>query len=238
MEFPDAEIQLSWPPSSAGFEVSGHEVHVWSCQLFRPDSDYTSRLEALSTDERRRAEAYHFERDRREFIARRHFVRTILGRYLKMEPAKIELVSEERGKPRLAGAAEAVPLHFNLSHSRHLALLAVCRTCPVGVDVERIRPIPELDEIAANFFSMQENALLADASGTEKKLEAFFRVWTRKEAYLKATGEGIALQLGQVDCSRAAPGWSFQSLSPAPGFIGALALQVENAAPLCWQWAE
>jgi 4'-phosphopantetheinyl transferase len=238
MEFPEADVQLCWPASSAGFEVSGHEVHLWSSQLIRPDLDYNSRLESLSEDERLRARGYHFDRDRREFITRRHFVRIILSRYLKMEPAQIELVCEERGKPRLAGAPETLPLHFNLSHSRHLALLAICRACPVGVDVEKIRPMPEMDEIAANFFSAQERAQFAAANGTQEKLEAFFTVWTRKEAFLKATGEGIAMQLGQIDCSQPRPDWSMVPLAPAPGFLGAVALGIGHAAPICRQWVE
>jgi 4'-phosphopantetheinyl transferase len=236
MEFPNSEIQLAWPPPPH-FQQLGDEVHVWSARLFCPGQDDDARLGTLSQEERQRAGMFHGERDRRDFIARRFLLRVILGRYLKMEPWQVSLVCEERGKPRLSGAENPPPLHFNLSHSGHLALVAVGRHWPMGVDVERIRPMPEMDGIAGAFFSMQENARLA-AVGPEEKGEVFFSIWTRKEAFLKATGEGIAGELGRMDCAQAPPGWSLHSLSPAPGFVGALAARGAAAAPLCWRWCD
>jgi 4'-phosphopantetheinyl transferase len=114
-------------------------------------------------------------------------------------------------------------------------LCAVSRFAPVGVDVEQLRPMPEMAEIEATFCSAGENALL-NAAAPEKKLEIFFDLWTRKEAYLKATGEGIAGSLAQLDCSEPPPGWAFHALSPARGFAGALAYAGGGVAPLCWQW--
>jgi len=197
--------------------------------------DYSAARAALSEAERRRAGVFRFERDRKNFIARRSLLRVILGRYLMTEPSRVPLAYEERGKPRLSGTDGAPPLHFNFSHSQNLALLAVCRLSPLGVDVEKIRPMPEMSEIAATFSSAAESARLA-AAAPEQKLEVFFTQWTRKEAWLKATGEGIAGNLGQLDCSQPPPGWSFHTLSPAPGFIGALAARAGDASLLCWQW--
>jgi 4'-phosphopantetheinyl transferase len=233
----EAEIQLAWPPppSPSPFALSGDQVHVWSARLLHPGFDPAAALATLSEGERQRARLFHFERDRKNFIARRSLLRVILGRYLGEEPSQVSLAQEERGKPRLNGADGAPALHFNFSHSHNLALLAVGRLAPLGVDVEKIRPMPEMSEIAATFASAGEKARLAEA-GPEQRLEVFFSVWTRKEAWLKATGEGIAGELGRMDCSQSPPGWTFYTLSPAPGFVGALAASADTAEPLCWQW--
>ncbi|MGD1086867.1 MAG: 4'-phosphopantetheinyl transferase superfamily protein [Verrucomicrobiota bacterium] len=238
MESPNSEIQLAWPPpprSPSPFELADDEIHVWSARLFPPDFGDSAARATLSEAEMQRAGMFHFERDRKNFVARRSLLRVILGRYLKSEPSQVPLAYEERGKPRLSGADAAPPLHFNFSHSQNLALLAVGRLYPLGVDVEKIRPMPEMSEIAATFSSAGESARLA-AAAPEQKLEVFFTQWTRKEAWLKATGEGIAGNLGQLDCSQPPPGWAFHTLSPAPGFIGALAARAGDARPLCWQW--
>ena len=216
-------------------ELADDEVHVWSAWLGGAEADDSTGLAMLSEEERARSAKFHFEGDRKNFIARRSLLRAILGHYLKVEPAQVTLAYEEWGKPRLAGPEGRATLHFNFSHSRNLALCAVGRIAPLGVDVEKLRPMPEMAEICATFCSVGENALL-HAAPPERKLEVFFSVWTRKEAYLKATGEGIAGSLAQLDCSEAPPGWSFHALSPAPGFAGALACARAGARILCWQW--
>ena len=230
------DIQLVWPSPPPLVELAEDEVHVWSACLGRAAAEDPARLAMLSEDERARAAQFHFERDRKDFVARRSLLRAILGHYLKVEPPQVSLAYEERGKPRLAGPDSPAPLHFNFSHSRGLALCAVSRSAPLGVDVEKLRPMPEMAEIGVMFSSAQENARL-NAAPPEERLEVFFRLWTRKEAYLKATGEGIAGSLAQLDCAEAPPGWSFHALSPAPGFVGALACACAPAKPLCWQWA-
>jgi 4'-phosphopantetheinyl transferase len=235
VEHHSSDFALTWPSPPERPELAGREIHVWSARLLRPDFDYPAGLRMLSESEQQRAATFHFDRDRKNFIARRAMLRGILGHYLKAEPARVSLASEERGKPRLAGADGPPPLHFNFSHSRNLALFAVSRFSPLGVDVEMIRPMPEMREIAAGFCSKAENVLL-QAAAPEQNLEVFFSLWTRKEAFLKATGEGIAGNLAQLDCSVAPPSWSFHSLSPAPGFVGALAAAAGGPEPQCWQW--
>ncbi len=235
MEFQTTAIQLSWPPPPPQMKLAGGAVHVWSALLERTDAEYSAALAMLSDDERARAAKFHFERDRKNFVTGRSLLRVILGQYLEIGPSQISLAYEERGKPRLSAPAGAAALHFNLSHSRNLVLCAVSRLAPVGVDVEQIRPMPELADIAASFCAAPENALL-NAAPPDKKLEVFFSIWTRKEACLKATGEGLAGSLAQLDGSQTPPGWSLQTLAPAPGFIGAFACAASGAAPQCWQW--
>ena len=225
----------AWPLPPPRVELADDEVHVWSAWLGRAEADDSGGLALLSEEERARAAKFHFEGDRRHFIARRSLLRAILGHYLKIEPSQVSLDYEERGKPRLGGPDRPAALHFNCSHSRNLALCAVGRLGPLGVDVEQWRPMPEMADIVAAFCSARENARI-NAAPPEKKLEVFFSLWTRKEAWLKATGEGIAGSLAQLDCSEAPPGWSFHPLSPAPGFAGGLACAAAGARPLCWQW--
>jgi len=236
-ELQTTDIPLTWPLPPPQVELAGDDVHVWSAWLRRAEPAYSAGLGMLSEDERAQAARFHFEGDRKNFVARRSLLRAILGYYLKVEPSQVSLAYEERGKPRLAQPDSAAPLYFNCSHSRSLALCAVGRSAPLGVDVEKWRPMPEMAEIVAAFCSAGENALF-NAAPPEKKLEVFFSIWTRKEAYLKATGEGIAGSLAQLDCSAPPPGWSFHALSPAPGFAAALACAAGGVRPLCWQWAQ
>ncbi len=145
-----------------------------------------------------------------------------------------------RGKPALAQSIEAGALKFNLSHSGELALVAVTQERDIGVDLEEIRLIEDADQIAEKFFSPRENETLRALSGAEK-LEAFFHCWTRKEAYLKATGDGLARPTKSFDVTLA-PGepvrlvnvegqsleasrWSLVGLVPARGYVGAVAVQ-------------
>jgi 4'-phosphopantetheinyl transferase len=205
----------------------------------------------LSDHERKRAERFQFDRDRDRFIIRRGLLRRMLGHYLHTDPAQVAFTCQSRGKPVLAGITDGQTLHFNLSHSHGLALFAVARESALGIDLERIRPIPEIDQIAARFFSPYENALLDDLP-KEQIPEAFFHCWTRKEAYLKATGEGIADSLPEVEVSLS-PGraaqvvsiagdlqeaalWTIHALAPAPGFVGALAVKAKDFEALCCRW--
>ncbi|HXT39247.1 MAG TPA: 4'-phosphopantetheinyl transferase superfamily protein, partial [Candidatus Angelobacter sp.] len=144
-------------------------------------------------------------------------------------------------------------IHFNLSHSDGLALFAFARSHALGVDVERVRPIPEMDQVTARFFSARENAML-NALPAEQRIEAFFNCWTRKEAYLKATGEGIADALPRIEVTlapgepvqllnvggdlQAASHWSLRPLLPATGFVGAVAARARGLKPVCWRLPE
>ena len=205
-------------------------------------------METLSADERVRAERFYFERDRKRFIVGRGLLRTILGRYLDIKPSRLQFCYQSHGKPVLAefGAGK---LHFNLSHSQGLALYAVTREQEIGIDIEHVRHIPEADEIVKRFFSARENAVFK-ALPANQKPQAFFNCWTRKEAYLKAIGDGLACPLDRVEVSLT-PGeparlssiadpsldhWTLQELTPACSYVGALAVQGQNWSLSCWQW--
>lgn len=227
-------------------------MHVWAVALRVPDDTLNRLAKMLAPAERRRAESFHFERDRNRFIAGRGTLRAILGCYLHAPPSTVELTVGSHGKPLLAGSFARSNLHFNLAHCEDLALLAVAQGRVVGVDLEQICNMDRAQEMAACFCSTRENAEFQSLPPGEKDT-AFFRLWTRKEAWLKATGKGIGESLetvevsfraGQAPCFIRLPeesgppagGWSLRELTPALGFVAALALPEEAAEISCWHW--
>ena len=225
---------------------SHNQVHLWKVPLNQTTQELDLLGQALASDERARAERFHFERDRRRFIAARGQLRMILSRYTGVHPRALVFAYGARGKPSLKEAPDATWPRFNLTHSGELALVAVAQDRNVGVDVEEIHSIHALERIAQQFFSPRENAQLL-AVPKARRLEAFFRCWTLKEAYLKATGDGlwrptdtfdVALHqlreskrlqksrlLSVADDSQEASRWSLITLAPEPGYVGALAVE-------------
>lgn len=228
-------------------ELAADEVHVWSLPLDTSQSSWASVTELLSPDERTRADRFRFETLRNRFIAGRGLVRVILGRYCAVPPESLRFNYGPQGKPELAPGAGAPrkggALHFNLAHSEGLAVLAVTQTGPVGVDVEQVRRLPEYKELVSHFFSAREAAGFLRLE-REQQPAAFFNLWTRKEALLKATGEGIGHSLNRVEVSFL-PGeparvlslpneswagreWSLVDLAISPAYAAALALPACN----------
>jgi len=210
-------------------------------------------LRTLTLDERARARRFRFPRDRDRFIVARGVLRAILGRYLGVDPGRLRFRYSPYGKPALAGPFEDEGIRFNLAHSQGIALYAVSRGREVGIDVEYVRADLADERIAERFFSPREVATLR-AVPAEQRREAFFHCWTRKEAYVKARGEGLSLPLDQFDVSLApgepaallsTPGdppevtrWSLQALNPGPGYVAALAVEGNGWRLRCWQWTD
>jgi 4'-phosphopantetheinyl transferase len=197
----------------------------------------------LAPDERERAARFVHDVHRRRFIVARAALRRILGAHLGVAPATLRFTEGAHGKPALDGTG----LEFNLSHSHELALVAVTRDAPVGVDVEHLRPVADALGIARSHFAPSERAALAAAPADARDL-VFLRGWTRKEAFIKAIGEGLSHPLDQFEVSltdearflgiggdpAAAARWSLFSFEPAPGYLGAVAAPV---APAALRWA-
>jgi 4'-phosphopantetheinyl transferase len=178
-------------------------------------------------------------------------LRTILSRYVDVEPGRLQFRRGDRGKPYLAPVAGSDLLKFNMSDSVDLALFAITHEREVGVDVERVRSIVEAQDIAREFFSPQEYATFCTLPA-EQRREAFFACWTRKEAYLKARGQGLYLPFDQFDVSltpgesaallgtsgdpREASRWSLRELCPGPGYAAALAVAGRGWQVKCWQF--
>jgi 4'-phosphopantetheinyl transferase len=172
------------------------DVHVWRARLDLALEEREALAVSLSVDERERAARFHFERDRNRFQVARGVLRELLGRYLGLPPARIELTRLPGGKPILQD--REARLRFNVSHSGGLALLAFAQGRELGVDLEAERSLPEMESLAERNFSPAEvEAWRALAPG--ERPAAFFRAWTRKEAFLKATGEGLFRSLDSFD---------------------------------------
>jgi 4'-phosphopantetheinyl transferase len=217
------------------------EIQVWAAWLDAEGDGVNGFWSMLSNQERERANHFVFERDRSRFITARGILRGMLSLHLGMEPREIEFSYSAKGKPSLGGDCAGRGLEFNLAHSGNLAVFAVARRRMVGVDVEQVRPVPDISAIIERSFSTRESARIKRLSGDEAARD-FFKIWTRKEAWLKATGEGItgALKAIQVidpmgeghTLAETAAGSGrtrlcLHDLSPAPGFLGALAVTAE-----------
>jgi 4'-phosphopantetheinyl transferase len=166
------------------------ELHVWQARLTASEDELAEFARLLAPDENHRAARFHFERDRRAFVVGRGILRIILGRYLACAPEELAFLYGLHGKPSLRGGG----LQFNMAHSDGLAVIAVTREGAVGIDVERVRPMQDCGRIMNSFFTAEE-ANAVSALPAEHHLRGFFTCWTRKEAYLKATGDGITAQL-------------------------------------------
>jgi 4'-phosphopantetheinyl transferase len=209
------------------------EIHVWHAWLDR-DAEALKQLEStLSPDEIARANRFHFAKDKNHYIAGRGLLRALLGKYLGEAPVSLEFSYAEHGKPALAGANAASGLSFNLSHSGGLAVYAFAKARNLGIDVERIKPDFVSEDIARRYFSAREvNDLFS--LPPEKRPEAFFDCWTRKEAYLKARGAGLQIPLDSFSVS-VLPGqpaeflggvdlcWHLAVSVPADGYLAAVA---------------
>jgi 4'-phosphopantetheinyl transferase len=226
------------PPRSP--RLSADEVHVWRASLMRREEEMMTLLRSLSEDELRRADRFHFARDRARFIAARGILREILGRYLHTPPERVRFDYNAYGKPELLDAEERERLRFNLSHAGSVALYAVASEREVGVDVETLRDDFACAEVAARFFSRREVEALT-ALPEHAHTRGFYNCWTRKEAYIKARGMGLSLPLDCFDVSLA-PGepaallatrgtepeaalWSLREIELETGYVAALAVE-------------
>jgi 4'-phosphopantetheinyl transferase len=185
----------------------------------------------LSEAERRRASRLVFGRDRRRFIVARARLRQLLGARLGVPPESVELVYGAHGKPALAPRFADPGLRFNVSHRDDVAAYGLGFGCEIGIDIEAVRTMSDTDDLAARFFSDAERAAYGALEQPERPL-GFFNCWTRKEAYIKALGDGLGYPLDRFDVSltpgeparllRVEGRWSMVSFSPAPGFVGAV----------------
>jgi 4'-phosphopantetheinyl transferase len=225
-------------------------VHVWRIAL-DPDDQVVVRLGTiLSSDEVERADRFRGPMLRRRFVVGRGALRSVLAGYIEVEPERLTFAYGTRGKPRLSGVGEG--LEFNLSHTEDLALCAITRGRAVGVDIERLRPMDDAEQIIARFFSPREQAGFLEYPQPER-LAAFFRAWTRKEALLKATGGGLAsfhdsidVPLADVGAERMSVGnntegagrWTLRDLDVGPGHFAALAVAGGLGEVLLSDWQQ
>jgi 4'-phosphopantetheinyl transferase len=233
------EISLANLPSQ--LELDRQAVHVWCVPLNLTSEQLSSLAPTLSADEQTRASRFRFERDRHWFIAGRGMLRLLLSRYLRISPEGLLFTYSDRGKPALSHPETPDKIAFNVSHSNGIALYGVTCDRPIGVDIEYIRSLPDLTQLAQRYFLPSENALL-QALPPDQQQNIFFRLWTGKEAYLKATGEGItglkqveiALEPGETIVNlklnnTPATNWTVMQLNfIPPGYVATLAVEGRN----------
>lgn len=238
----DARIEIRTVSDAASGnqtpELPPDVAHVWKRSLSASSSVVEAHLGILCGAERERSSRYRSQRARDEFILTRGTLRSLIASYLHKTPQELRFELTQYGKPFLADAPD---FFFNVSHSDGLALLAFAHRRKIGVDVERIRPEPDARKLAERFFSIHERDALARLSGTELQ-EGFFRCWTRKEAYIKARGEGLSLPLKCFDVSiqsgeprvrlstrpdtNEASRWTVRDLALDPEYAAAVAVAV------------
>ena len=225
------KTSITWFPPSVNLALSTRDLHIWRARLDEPEEYVKAMAALLSGEEIARGEKFVFARDRQHFIVARGTLRALLGLYLHKPPAALALCKGPNGKPELcAGAAES-PMKFNLSHSHGMALYAFAVQQEVGIDLEKIRSDVAITEVAGRFFSAHEQEELR-ALPAEFRAEGFFLGWTRKEAYLKARGDGLQVpldsfnvtltphqpaEINSVDSAR----WTLTSFIPAPNYVAA-----------------
>jgi len=247
-----AEGEDDWQSAPERLHARRDEVHVWRASLKRTATEIATLGGLLSDDERDRANKFHFTRDRANFTVAHGVLRIILGLYLGLPPTRLRFTHNPYGKPSLDEGVVGESLFFNLSHAGDIALYAVALGREVGVDVERVRDDIECGGIADRFFSPREVATLR-ALPPESQTRAFFDCWTRKEAYIKARGEGLSISLDSFDVSLS-PGeaatllalrddanegrWTLRELSLEPGYVGAVAVEGGRWRLCCWQWGD
>ncbi len=243
--------KIDWllPPSKQSLSLN--DVHVWRAKLNQPDGCVSELQRILSPIERQRADRFHFFRDRRRYIVRQGMLRLIIGSYSIVEPHRLQFYCGYRGKPYLKQRQGNAPLQFNLTHSKEIALYALTLGTEIGIDVEYVHDIPDMKKIAAVTYSSAENKVLRSLPGNQQK-EAFFNCWVRKEAYIKAIGNGLYHALDRFDVSLA-PGeparivsvegsaelasrWLLKSLNPENGYVAAFATKGRDVRSSYWRY--
>lgn len=247
---PMLQSPIVWNPPPKNLHLPDRVIHLWRVWLDQPIVPVEQLRQLLADDERDRADRFYFEQDRQRFTVGRGTLRLLLGRYLQLEPDALKFDYGDRGKPRLA-LPDDRDLQFNLSHSHGLALYALTHRHRIGVDVEQVRPIDRLEQLADRFFSPQEHAFLKTLSAIEQQ-EAFFRLWTSKEAYVKACGVGLSQPTQEIEISlnpgqeqlisisrdvKKAEAWLLKLFIPECKFIGAFAVEGYDWKVDYFSWA-
>jgi 4'-phosphopantetheinyl transferase len=229
--------------------LTAKEVHIWHIALAADENAIRACRKLLPADEVERADRFYFERDRRRFTIAHGAMRQVLGRYVNNPPEELKFLYGTKGKPELSSPGDTIK--FNLSHSDELALLAVAQGLTLGVDVEFVKLDFGGQEIAERFFSEHEvNTLLA--LPMEERAQAFFSCWTRKEAYIKAVGEGLSLPLDSFDvafgpgvspallrvaaCADEVSRWSMYDIPVPQEYKAALVVEGREHQLREWKW--
>jgi len=242
-----------WFPGPISPKLATGSVDIWKIAL-NLSASTLEQIEAwLSEEEHQRASRFRFQAHQIQFIAAHGCLREILARYLNINPKELQFIASSQGKPSLADDFRSTGLTFNLSHSNEWGLVAVAYQRAVGIDIEFIRDGLADEQITRRFFSEHEVADLLSLPIELRRL-AFFNCWTRKEAYIKARGEGLSMPLNAFDVAilpgepveiiRTRPDpaqalqWKLYALQPDDGYVAALSVEGQPDLLNCWQWSD
>jgi 4'-phosphopantetheinyl transferase len=230
----------NWKEPATSYHLSHDDVHIWFAPLEQSEEYREMLFLLLSFDERIRTERFYFEKDRNRYIIGRGHLRILLGRYLGVEPSRLEFTYGIHGKPSMTSLFNGKLLEFNLSHSNNMAVYIFTWGQPAGIDIEYIHPMKDMDDFALQFFTPNECNLVHSLVGY-KKQETFFRIWTCKEAFLKANGSGLTVPINQVEISLTSDGplkllsigddqeqvarWRLKTFMPVPGYQTSIAVE-------------
>lgn len=238
-----------WNKAPADLHLSNEYVDVWRTRLDLSSNDVNSYLATLSEDERARANRFKARGKRKEFIITRGLLRKTLGQTLDIDPSSFEFDYAEHDKPFLSVASLGVPISFNVSHSHKQALVALTLDRAIGIDIEKVRLEVSFNKLAVRFFSKHESQALGKL---DKDIlpKAFFACWTRKEAFVKALGDGISFGLSEFSVSvdpdetnvsllthwdpDESSNWSIVNINADEDYIGALAIDGGKFKLRCW----
>jgi 4'-phosphopantetheinyl transferase len=223
-----------------GSSLDADEIHLWRASLDPPGELVAALRRVLSPDERERVRRLRSSRNRRRVAVSRGLLRRLLAGYAGVAAHELRFSYGPWGKPALAPLPRGMDLRFNVAHSAELIVVAITRARPVGVDVERIRPLRNLERLARRHLSSREWAAFRRVPEA-RRTEAFFDFWTREEAFCKAMGRGLPLRPQRIEMARVsgrpasvpavdaaaeeASAWCLRHFEPAPGYVGALAVR-------------
>ncbi len=240
----------SWSPAPPEVKLTSKEIHLWLAPLESISSCIGFLQHTLAPDEKERAGRFRYTKDRNYYIVVRGMLRNILSRYINISPEQIQFRYNDYGKPYLNPLHNKAKLQFNMSHSSGFALYGIVHDDEIGIDIERISSIPEIDKLMDDYLTGEEKTRF-HVLALNERTEKFFRYWTLKEAFIKAKGCGLALSMSQVEVQeesgkfvslidikerpKEASHWSIYPLSPAAGYAAA-AVTKKNCWNLsCWQ---
>lgn len=227
---------IDWLGVNQFRNLDANNVHVWRANLNASIDEFKEKLHLLSPEERNRADKFHFDKDRMHYVNSRASLRTLLGRYLNKDPRELSFEYTEFGKPYLYENS----IQFNVSHSAGEGLFAFTNANSIGIDIEKINSKIEFPKLVKRFFSHNEASLILTLP-IEERPNAFFKCWTRKEAFIKAHGEGLSIPLDRFEVSvlqsevvrlkhvdwkgEIAGNWSLVSFDVKNDYLGALAVR-------------
>lgn len=241
--------QEGWLQGNFPSCLRSDDLHVWRVKRAEQAEWLAKYWRLLSEEECAKADRFHFRADHERFVVARGVLRLLLASYLNQSPQSLRFDYGPYGKPVLQGQAES--LNFNLSHSQGLILYAIIRHRQVGIDVEHLRANVDCEGLARDFFSEHESSALLKLS-ERQRTQAFFRCWTRKEAYVKAVGAGLSIPLDQFAVSlepeqpatllyqkqnpQEVRRWALQDLTPGDDYLAALAVEGSDWHLTCFDW--